>query len=73
MDKSEPVYRFKADKIPDSMKNDITSVRDYLYSVSESYINKILARAKDTQKNTKKIRVPKVIKTKKNLKSVCFI
>ena len=54
MDKSEPVYRFKADKIPDSMKNDITSVRDFLYSVSESYINKILARAKDTQKKYEK-------------------
>lgn len=50
MNEGKPVYRFQADKIPDSMKEKITTVRDYLYAVGEGYINKILARAKDTQK-----------------------
>ena len=50
MNKGEPVYRFKADKISDSMKENITTVRDFLYAVGESYVNKILARAKDTAK-----------------------
>ncbi len=54
MDKGEPVYRFKADRIPDSLKNDITMSRDFLYSVGEAYINKIIARAKDTQKKYEK-------------------
>ena len=43
MDKGEPVYRFKADKISDAVKDDITTVRDFLYAVSEAYINKIIA------------------------------
>ncbi len=54
MDNGEPVYRFKADKISDAVKDDITTVRDFLYAVSEAYINKIIARAKDTQKKYKK-------------------
>ncbi len=54
MDKGEPVYRFKADKIPDSLKNDITMSRDFLYSAGEAYVNKIIARAKDTQKKYEK-------------------
>ena len=49
MNEGKPVYRFQADKIPDSMKEKITTARDYLYSVCEGYVNKILARAKDTQ------------------------
>ena len=50
MNKGVPVYRFKAEKITDSVRDEITMVRDFLYSAGESYINKILARAKDTQK-----------------------
>ncbi len=49
MKAGEYVYRFKADRIPDSMKEKITMARDYLYAASESYINKIITRAKDTQ------------------------
>ncbi len=54
MNKGEPVYRFKADRIPDALKDKITMVRDFMYSVGESYVNKILARAKDTQNKYEK-------------------
>jgi len=54
MDKGESVYRFKADRISDSTKDKIIMVRDFMYSVGESYVNKIIARAKDTQKKYEK-------------------
>ena len=54
------VYRFVADKIPSKLTENIGIIRDYLYSVSESYINKTLARAKHANANGKEEMFPKL-------------
>ena len=49
----KPIHRFNADLIPASLTENITTIRDYLYSAAESYINKTLARIKDTNAKEK--------------------
>lgn len=51
LSEGKPIHRFEADKIPANLTENINMVRDYLYSAAESYVNKTLARVKDT--NTK--------------------
>jgi len=43
-----PIHRFEVDKIPAELTENIGMIRDYLYSAAESYVNKTLARVKDT-------------------------
>ncbi|MBQ7660025.1 MAG: PcfJ domain-containing protein [Alphaproteobacteria bacterium] len=54
------VHRFEADKIPATLTENISKIRDYLYSVAESYVNKTLARVKDTNAKSKEQISPKL-------------
>ncbi|MBR2274146.1 MAG: PcfJ domain-containing protein [Alphaproteobacteria bacterium] len=49
MAEGKTVHRFVADKIPANLTENISKVRDYLYSAAESYVNKTIARAKETE------------------------
>ena len=57
---SKPVHRFVADKIPARLSDNIGMIRDYLYSAAESYINKTLARVKDSNAKGKEDVSPKL-------------
>lgn len=43
-----PIYRFEGNMISERLTGQIALVRDYLYAKAESYVNKTLARVKDT-------------------------
>lgn len=55
-----PIHRFEADKIPAELTENIGMIRDYLYSAAESYVNKTLARVKDTNAKGKEQISPKL-------------
>ena len=54
------VHRFEANKIPAQLTESIAMIRDYLYSAAESYVNKTLARVKDTNTKGKEEVSPKL-------------
>ena len=56
----KPIHRFDADKIPARLNENIGMIRDYLYSAAESYVNKTLARVKDTNAKGKEQISPKL-------------
>ncbi len=45
------VYRFDGDKMPEKLKDQISEVRDFLYAMAESYVNKTLIKAEETDKS----------------------
>ncbi len=55
-----PIHRFEADKIPATLTENVSKIRDYLYSAAESYVNKTLARVKDTNAKGKEQISPKL-------------
>jgi len=55
-----PIHRFEADKIPAELTENIGMIRDYLYSAAESYVNKTLARVKDSNAKGKEEVAPKL-------------
>ena len=56
----KPIHRFDADKIPATLTENVSKIRDYLYSAAESYVNKTLARVKDTNAKGKEQISPKL-------------
>lgn len=50
---NKPVFEFDSSKMTNKMSADIITVRDFLYSAAESYIDKSLAQAKDSKKDVK--------------------
>ena len=57
---NKPIHRFKAEKIPPHLTETIGMIRDYLYSAAENYVNKTLARVKDTKAKGKEEIAPKL-------------
>ena len=53
--RGEQVYLFNGAKMSDKLKNDITTVRDYLYDVALMYVDKV-ARTAEATKQKPKIR-----------------
>ncbi len=49
----KPIHRFVAEKIPARITEEISKIRDYLYSAAESYVNKTIAKAKETEQKPK--------------------
>ncbi len=47
--RGEKVYKFDGSRMSDGLRNDITMVRDYLFDVALSYVDKAAARAKDSK------------------------
>ena len=47
--RGETVYKFDGSRMSDGLRNDITMVRDYLFDVALSYVDKAAARAKDSK------------------------
>jgi len=47
------VFRFNAANMTNTMRNDITEVRDFLYSAADNYIDKTLATAEHTKQSPK--------------------
>ena len=49
----EQVYQFNGAKMSDRLKNDITTVRDYLYDVATMYVDKVIKIAENTKQKPK--------------------
>ena len=47
------VFRFDARKMTSSTQNDITEIRDFLYSTADNYVDKTLATAEHTKQSPK--------------------
>ena len=56
----KPIYRFEGNMISERMTGQIALVRDYLYAKAESYVNKTLARVKDTNAKGQEEVTPKL-------------
>ena len=65
--RGEKVYKFDGSRMSDGLRNDITMVRDYLFDVALSYVDKAAARAKDSKQ--KPIIKYHYLKTNNELKS----
>ncbi len=53
LSRGEQVYQFDGAKMSDRLKNDITTVRDYLYDVATMYVDKVIKIAENTKQKTK--------------------
>ena len=51
--RGEQVYLFNGAKMSDRLKNDITTVRDYLYDVATMYVDKVIEIAENTKQKPK--------------------
>ena len=51
--RGEQVYLFNGAKMSDKLKNDITTVRDYLYDVALMYVDKVVKTAEATKQKPK--------------------
>lgn len=51
--RGEQVYQFDGAKMSDRLKNDITTVRDYLYDVATMYVDKVIKIAENTKQKPK--------------------
>lgn len=60
MTENRPIHRFETEKIPPHLTEHIGMIRDYLYATAESYVNKTLARVKDTNAKGKEVITPKL-------------
>ncbi|MBO4625800.1 MAG: PcfJ domain-containing protein [Alphaproteobacteria bacterium] len=49
-DAGEDVYEFHGAKMSDKLRDDITMVRDFLYDAAGQYVDKIINRARETDK-----------------------
>ena len=59
LDAGQKVYLFDAAKMTEQMRHDLTTIRDFLYSAAESYVDKtVIAIKENIQKDKKKL--PKV-------------
>lgn len=56
---NQKIYEFNADNMTENMRHDLTTIRDFLYSAAESYVDKtVIAIKENAQKDKKKL--PKV-------------
>lgn len=56
---NQKVFVFNADNMTENMRHDLTTIRDFLYSAAESYVDKtVIAIKENAQKDKKKL--PKV-------------
>ena len=53
LSRGEQVYQFNGAKMSDRLKNDITTVRDYLYDVATMYVDKVIKIAENTKQKPK--------------------
>ena len=53
LEEGKKVHRFDAQKMTSGLRENITTIRDFLYSAAESYVDKALAIAEDTKQNPK--------------------
>lgn len=53
LEKGEKIYEFDARKMTEKMRHDLTTIRDFLYSIADDYVEKSIVRAIDTKKNPK--------------------
>ena len=53
LSRGEQVYQFDGAKMSDRLKNDITTVRDYLYDVATMYVDKVIKIAENTKQKPK--------------------
>ncbi|MFQ6729434.1 MAG: PcfJ domain-containing protein, partial [Alphaproteobacteria bacterium] len=51
--RGEAVYEFDGSRMSDKLKNEITTVRDYLYDVATVYVDKVGTTAKNTKRKPK--------------------
>lgn len=51
--RGEAVYEFDGTRMSDNLKNDITTVRDYLYDVATTYVDKVGTAAKNAKRKPK--------------------
>ena len=51
--RGEAVYEFDGTRMSDNLKNDITTVRDYLYDIATTYVDKVGTTAKNTKRKPK--------------------
>lgn len=56
----KPIHRFETNKVPETLTENIGIIRDYLYASAESYVDKTLARVKDTNSKGKEQVSPKL-------------
>ena len=59
LDAGQKVYLFDAAKMTDQMRHDLTTIRDFLYSAAESYVDKTVIAIKENIHKDKK-KLPKV-------------
>ena len=52
LSRGEQVYQFDGAKMSDRLKNDITTVRDYLYDVATMYVDKVIKIAENPKSDT---------------------
>ena len=55
----QPVYEFEASKMTTKMRHNLTIIRDFLYSVAASYVDKMVIAIKENEQKGKK-KQPKV-------------
>ena len=51
--RGEDIYEFDGQKMSDKLREDITTVRDYLYDVAAQYVDKVIETARKTEKKPK--------------------
>ena len=51
--RGEDIYEFDGQKMSDKLREDITTVRDYLYDVAVQYVDKVIETARKTEKKPK--------------------
>lgn len=49
----DDIYEFEGSKMSDKLRDDITTVRDYLYDVADQYVGKVIETARRTEKQPK--------------------
>lgn len=53
IENGQKVFEFDAMKMTEDMRRDLITIRDFLYSVAESYVDKAVITAKESKKNPK--------------------
>ena len=57
--RGEKIYEFDATKMTEQMRHDLTTIRDFLYSAAESYVDKTVIAIKESAQKDK-TKLPKV-------------
>lgn len=53
----QKVYEFDSGKMTEQLRHDLTTIRDFLYSAAESYVDKAVIAAKESKKGNKEPKV----------------